>query len=150
MIIFAVEPWATAQHDFPPLFVQHYAEIAEDKAAIPLDPDWDKYERLANAGVLKIITARKDGELVGYAFLLIDTHLHYRSTKFAAFDIYWLHPSCRGGRTAVRFFRFIEGVIKAEGVVKAVCGCKIAHNHSRLFAWLGWRSAEIQFVRVLP
>ena len=149
MIVFAVEPFLKILHELPALFGRHYEEIAEDKDQIPLDPDYGKYTRLADAGILRIITVRNDGVLSGYAFILIDTHLHYRSTKFAAFDIYWLDPSIRGGRTAARFFRFIEGVLKAEGVVKAVCGCKIAHNHSRLFAWLGWRSAEFQFVKVL-
>jgi hypothetical protein len=50
MITIACEPWERVRQQIWPLWQLHYAEIAEDKERIPLDPDWDKYDRLAEAG----------------------------------------------------------------------------------------------------
>lgn len=147
MITFAVEPWAGIKDEIGPLWQRHYDEIAEDKERVPLDPDLDKYGRLAEAGCLHIVAARRGRELVGYAFVIVDTHLHYRRTLFAAFDLYWLDPAFRGGRTALRLFQAVERHLAALGVVKAIANTKLAHDHGRLFRAMGWREAERLFVK---
>ena len=53
------------------LIVSHWKDIALDQDDIKLNPDWDKYRDLADAGVLKITTAREKGNLVGYSVPLI-------------------------------------------------------------------------------
>jgi hypothetical protein len=147
VIALAVEPWAVVQQEIEPLWRMHYDEIAEDHERVPLDPDWDKYRSLAQSGTLHIVTARRAGELVGYAFTIVSTHLHYRTTLFSFSDLYYLRPDCRGGRTAVRLFRFVEAEMQRLGVVKMVTNTKLGHDHRRLFAWLGWREAERLFVK---
>jgi hypothetical protein len=148
VILFAVEHWEPLKDEIWPLWQQHYDEIAEDKASVPLDPDWAKYDHLAETGCLHIVTARKDGVLVGYAFNIVSTHLHYRTTLFAFSDLYWLKPDCRGGKTAFRFFAFVEASLAERGVTKAVTNVKRAHDQtSRLFEWLGWRHAERLYVK---
>lgn len=149
MITFQEEPWASVRGDVSALWRQHYDEIAEDKDLVPLDPDWDKYDALAHLGKLVIVTARRERELVGYVFSVVDTHLHYKSTLFSMSDIYWLRPSCRGGRTAWRLFEHTERVLADRGVMKMLSNTKLAHDQSRLFGALGWREAERLFVKTI-
>jgi hypothetical protein len=144
---FQQEPWAALREEIWPLWQLHYVEIAEDKERIPLDPDWDKYDRLAEGGHLQIITARRDSALIGYVFAVVDTHLHYRTTLVAQFDLYWLRPKCRGGRTAWRMFEAMDQHLASLGVVKAFGNTKLAHDQGRLFEAMGWREAERLFVK---
>jgi hypothetical protein len=149
MIEIREEEWPSVRPVISTLWRQHYDEIAEDKDLVPLDPDWDKYDALAERGHLVIVTARCDGELVGYVFSMVDTHLHYRTTLFSMSDIYWLHPSCRGGRTALRMFEAMERALAGRGVVKMLSNTKLAHDQGRLFGAMGWREAERLFVKTI-
>jgi GNAT superfamily N-acetyltransferase len=146
---FAVESFSDIRDEIMPLWQRHYDEIAEDQERVPLDPDWDKYDRLAVMGALQIVTARTVGQLVGYAFVVVDTHLHYRTTLFAVFDLYYVAPEHRGGRTALRLFQAVERHLASLGVVKAIANTKLAHDHGRLFQFMGWREAERLFVKSL-
>jgi hypothetical protein len=149
MIEIAEEEWPSVRPVISTLWRQHYDEIAEDKDLVPLDPDWDKYDALADRGNLVIVTARRQRELVGYVFSVVDTHLHYKNTLFSMSDIYWLHPACRGGRTAWRLFGHTERVLAGRGVVKMLSNTKLAHDQGRLFGALGWREAERLFVKTI-
>jgi hypothetical protein len=149
MITFQEEPWAAIRGEVSALWQQHYDEIAEDKDLVPLDPDWDKYDALANLGKLVIVTARRERELVGYVFSVVDTHLHYKSTLFSMSDIYWLDRAHRGGRTALRLFQAAERVLAGRGVVKMLSNTKLAHDQGRLFGAMGWREAERLFVKTI-
>lgn len=149
MITFQQEAFSDIRDEIWPLWQLHYDEIAEDKERVPLDPDWQKYERLDLCGNLLIITARRDDELIGYVFTFIDTHLHYRTTIFGQFDLYYLRPDARGGRTALRMFQAVEQRLAEMGAVKVFGNTKLAHDHSRLFRAMGWREAERLFVKAL-
>jgi hypothetical protein len=80
------------------LLEQHWEEIALNKGAIKLNPDWDTYFDLEDKGNLKIFTAREDGKLVGYFVVLCRHHLHYKDHLFAFNDVLYLQigrASCR-------------------------------------------------------
>ena len=100
-------------------------------------------------GSLAIVTARRADELVGYVFAVVDTHLHYRSTRFAMLDLYYLRPDCRGGRTFLRMLCEMQAMLMQAGVVKVIGNTKLAHDQGRVFEALGWREAERIFVKVL-
>lgn len=123
-----------------PLWRRHYAEIADKR--IPLDPDFDRYDQIALMGKLHVLTVRNRGKLVGYLFAIVDTHLHYRSTLFAAFDLYWIDPEYRCGWTGVRLFREAERTLRAKGVRKIVANTKVAKDMSPIFAHLGFQETE--------
>jgi hypothetical protein len=149
MIAIARETFGTIRDDLMPLWQRHYDEVAEDKEVVPLDPDWEKYAVLALRGSLAVVTARRDGAIVGYVFAVVDTHLHYRSTRFAMLDLYYLRPDCRGGRTFVRMLIEMQTMLRQVGVVKVIGNTKLAHDQGRVFRALGWREAERIFVKVL-
>lgn len=149
MITLQTETFGAIKDELMTLWGPHYLEVAEDKERIPLDPDWEKYAVLSLRGSLAIVTARDGGELVGYVFAVVDTHLHYRSTRFAMLDLYYLRPDKRGGRTFVRMLCRMEEFLKKVRVVKVIGNTKLAHDQGRVFEALGWREAERIFVKVL-
>lgn len=104
--------------ELPPLFLRHWRELALNQDFIPLAPDWDKYYTLDVTGVLKVLTVRDKGMLVGYGFLLIGPHLHYTTTRWVHGDMFWLDPLYRQGWTGVRLFKeLIRGAREMEGAI---------------------------------
>lgn len=131
------------------LLAIHYEQLAGDKDAIPLDPDVDKYNEIEALGRLLVVTARKDGKLIGYHLLFIDTHLHYKTTLHAFTDIYYLAKEHRTGRTGYRLFTEVEKILREKGVVKWATGTKIHEDHTRLFEALGFTCNEKSFKKIL-
>lgn len=145
MITFATESWTDIKREIMPLFQEHYANIADplDKDRIPLDPDWEEYQRSADLGILHITAARESGKLVGYAVAFVKRGLHYKSTLFGNWDLYWIDPKARGHWVGVRLFREVERALKARGVVKMTNARKIWQDNEPIFRRLKWRDYEI-------
>jgi hypothetical protein len=78
MISFQQESLVTTKEDARPLLEKHWEEIALNKDVIKLNPDWDAYADLEDAGILKIFTARSDGKLIGYFVVFVKAHIHYK------------------------------------------------------------------------
>jgi GNAT superfamily N-acetyltransferase len=101
-----------------PLLHAHWLEVANYRAAIPLDVDWEFYEKLESQGKLLCITARIDGELVGYSVFLVIRHPHYVSTVFAANDVIFVREDLRNSRLGLSLIRVSEREAKAAGARK--------------------------------
>ena len=65
MITYQKERFIEIMKELPPLFVQHYDEIALDKEHMLLEPAWQAYVNLDMQGALIITTARNNGILIG-------------------------------------------------------------------------------------
>lgn len=130
---FGWERFNEIAHELPPLFQEHWRELALNQDSIRLDPDWDKYYRLDIEGVLQILTARlPSGQLVGYLFLLVGPHLHYKSTLWGHADMFWLDPLYRQGWMGVRFFKALVGGAKSMGVVNLTLATKMHFMDNRV------------------
>jgi hypothetical protein len=88
----AQERLSEIRHEAMPLLLRHWGEIALNQATTPLDPDWEAYRRLEDAGVLHVTTLRVDGELIGYVSFLVAPNLHYRTVVVATDDVFFLLP----------------------------------------------------------
>ncbi len=132
--------------ELPPLFIEHWRELALNKDVIPLDPDWDKYYRLDVEGVLRVLTARlSSGQLVGYVFLMVGPHLHYMSTNWGHVDMFWTDPIIRTGWTGVRLFKAMLQGAKAMQVVNMTITTKLHFMDNRvtkLLQRLGFKPIE--------
>jgi len=107
---------AQVKQDIQNLLIMHYDEIALDKDAIKLNPDWEAYQKAEDEGLLKGFTARQDGELVGYFVVIASRHIHYKDHIFAANDVIFIHPEHRKGFAAMRLIKFAEKCLKEDGV----------------------------------
>jgi hypothetical protein len=150
MISYQVEPYGLEiLEDIKPLLDLHYEEIAMHKEHIPLDPDWDKYKRLADQNMLFIATARADGVLVGYSVFFIIDHMHYRSTKMASNDVLFLHPEHRLGTTGIKLIKFCERELLQLNVVKVMWHIKFAHDFRKILYRLGYNDEDAIVGKIL-
>lgn len=149
-VLYGVESYIDALPELKAIYPEHWAEIALDKAAIPLDPDYDAYERMAFAGILHLVTARKGGELVGYHLSMIHGHMHYRTSRTCFTDIFYLKPAYRTGMVGYKLLRFFRDSVQGMGVQKIYMGTKLAHDIGPLLERLGFKPIERIYTMVFP
>jgi hypothetical protein len=149
-VTFQVEKWREFYPEARPLMRAHWEEIALDRDVIPLSMNEERYQALADAGLLHVLAAREDAELAGYYVAIVMPHVHYQNAGLMAFtDIYFLAPRFRQGTNGVQLFVEAEESLRALGVVKAYLSCKVQHDVSPIFEALGWKLSDKNFTKVL-
>lgn len=113
---------------------------------VTLDPDWVRYETLEKLGVLAVITARRNGKVVGYSVNMILRHLHY-DFKFALNDIIYMIPPLRGH--AIGLLKSTERMLKNEGVDIFSLSVKPHIDYRPVLKRLGYSLLEYQYFRRL-
>lgn len=126
----------------------HYEELSITKE-YELEPDYEAYEKMAQAGILRTITCRADGELIGYIIFAVHGHLHYKSCLTAIEDIYFIKKEYRKGRVGIRLFQYAEQVLKERGVNRIIVSTKVHLDNSRLFEYLGYKHMDKTFSKML-
>lgn len=116
MIKFAVENYSDIIEEMKPLLEAHYHEIAWYQDKIELNPDYEKYAQMADAGLVHIVSARDEGKLIGYFVSMVIPGMHYKSTLYALNDVLFVHPDYRGSSTAYRMFKYAFEQLKSMGV----------------------------------
>lgn len=150
MINYQQESLATCKTDAIPLLEKHWEEIALHKDKIKLNPDWEAYANLEDAGILKIFTARDtEGKLVGYFVVFVKAHIHYKDHLFAYNDIIFVDQEYRKGFTSVRLMKFAEKCLKADGAEVMVVNTKRHKPFDSLLVWLGYKHIENLYSKVL-
>jgi len=145
MTTFLVENWADIKEEAAPLWVPHYEEVGQNKQKMKLDPDIEKLDWLNSQGKLHIVTARKEGELVGYHASIIETLTHYKTILSAQADLYWIRKDCRAGGVPLKLFKEVERTLKARGVQIMYDATKLYLDHDRLFTHLGYKAIERRY-----
>lgn len=146
---FAIENLAKVRREIEPLLMEHWNEIALNKDIIKLNPDWREYARLDELNALRIYTARKDGELMGYFVIMVSRSLHYKDHLFANNDIVFLTKPARKGLTGLKLVKFAIESLKAEGVTKLHINTKTHQPFDPIMARLGFEEIETVFSKVL-
>jgi len=149
MITYQQESLVTTKEDARPLLEKHWEEIALNKDTIKLNPDWDAYADLEDAGILKIFTARSDGNLIGYFVVFVRSHIHYKDNLFAYNDILYLDRDYRKGFTGAKLMKFAEKCLKEDGVSVLVVNTKRHKPFDVLLSWLGYKHIENIYSKVL-
>lgn len=139
----------TVEKDIKPLLQDHWEEVAVNKSAIKMNPDWDAYHNLEDNGALKIFTARSDGELIGYFVVLLRNHIHYKDHIFAANDVLFLKQEYRKGLTGAKLMKFAEKCLKEDGVSVLVVNTKRHRPFDGLLEWLGYSHVENVYSKYL-
>ena len=129
-------------HEFVPYVSDQYEELSNVKGQIPLDLDIDQFRLLEESGILRMITARNEGKLIGYVVWLIFPHLHFKGVSHAMADLYHVAKSERGKGTGRAMFEYAINYCKGSGVRRILMGEKIAHPHSKLLESFGFEMTE--------
>lgn len=127
---------------------EHYDELCVTKD-FPLAPDYEAYGRLSVNGMLRCITVRADGALIGYAIFVVQPHLHYRTCRTAFEDIYFLKKEYRQGRIGIRLFQYAEQALRRIGVDRIIMHTKIHLDNSKLFEYLGYKLTDKLYTKIL-
>ena len=135
-------------YELEQIFPAHYEELCVTKD-FPLEPDYEAYRNLAKAGMLRCITCRADGDLIGYIVFIVQPHLHYKSCKTAFEDIYYVKKEFRKGRIGIRLFQYAEKVLKERGVNRIIMHTKIHLDNSKLFEYLGYKHTDKLYTKLL-
>ncbi len=148
-ITFQKERLSDVRDEVYPLLLQHWEEIALNKDDVPLDPDWEMYKCIEEAGILSVTTARKDGRIIGYFAYMIVPNLHYKSLRVAEGDIFYVDKEYRRKlRFAIRLLAESEKNLIAAGVNKIVNKTKEHFKNARgvdagaLFRYAGYDKIE--------
>lgn len=132
-----------------PLLQAHWKEIANYQAAIPLDIDWDFYDTMQRQGKLLCITARVDGELLGYSVFLVLRTPHYAGTVFALNDVIFVRNEARNSRLGLALIRASEREAKAVGAKKLTWHVKVTNHVRQLLERLGYSCDEVIMGKLL-
>ena len=149
MINYQEETYSQVIDEIKPLLEDHWEEIALNKEVIKLNPNYEMYEKLCNAGVMKIITARNDGKLIGYCICIIAYNLHYKDSLTATNDIFFISKDYRKGSTGVKLFIKNEEILKSYGVQRLIMNTKVHQDVGAIFERLGYKQTERVFGKLI-
>jgi len=148
-IRYTKEKLADIKEELEPLLVEHYKEIAAYQDKIELAPDWERYKTLEESGILKIVTVRDLGELIGYYVFLLIPNLHYSKDLYAVNDIVLIKPEYRNSKIGVGLFNYVECWAKALGVSVMTMHMKTALPFDKLCEGLGWDYLERLYTKCI-
>ena len=129
---------------------KQWLESGTDHLQVPIDVDWDHYRTLESSGVLKLLAARKDGHLIGYAVFFLVPHMMYRTTMHVMCDSIYVAPAHRGigvalVRTAEKFVRQLAG----KQHIRIIYSTPICGSFPKVLERLGYPARESVHVKVV-
>lgn len=148
-ITFGKEKLKDIKEELIPLLNLHYEEIAAYQDKIKLAPDWDRYDQLDEADILKIATVRDDGELVGYYISMVLPNLHYSEDLYGTNDIVLIRPEYRSAKVGLGLFQFVEDWMKELGVSVMTMHMKTFQPFDDLCIGLGWDYMERLYTKCI-
>jgi GNAT superfamily N-acetyltransferase len=117
-------------------------KAALNQGKIKLNPNWKEYANLDVAGILRIFTARDDGELVGYFVLMVSQSIHYQDHLFANNDVLFVLPDSRAGATGYKLIKFAEDHCREAGVSLMMINTKVHIPFDSLMIGMGFDLIE--------
>lgn len=149
-ISYQVERWSKALPELKPLFSKLWEDVAVDKHRFRAECEEEQYAALEAQGILHLVTARRDLEIVGFFLVLVRPNPHYKGAGLMGFtDMYYLAPALRKGMTGLQLFSFTLRTLKSRGVVKFYTSHKIHRDRSSLLKLLGFQATDIVYSKIL-
>jgi len=135
--------------ELPPLFVRYGREFPRVEGVVS-DPNWPQMLRMAGAGGLRVVTARNDGLLVGFAFNIVGPHLMYRNTSYGITNAIFLEKAFRFGWFPIKFLKHNLDCLKEWGVKETFIARDVANTRlGKVFERLGYKAVEVGYTRSL-
>ena len=131
-LVFKRETYNDLVEDIKPLLIKHHKELALYQDSIPLNPNWDFYQKIDELGMIIAISARTvEGILKGYAVYISKEHPHYQRHCWGLSDLFWLDPDERNLGNGRNLFLTVEDELKKIGVSVMHTTLKVAHPVAR-------------------
>lgn len=125
-----------------PLLAQHWQELCISTEKMILDPDFPVYLTREAHGELMLMVMRLNGCIIGYYIGFLVPNLHYRQIKCNYEDIFWVHPSKRNGKYALKLFEAVENENNKESVNFWKCTAKTNTQAPKFLERIGFKKFE--------
>lgn len=149
-LTFSLERFDANWPEFMALAQVHWEGAMSYRRHEPLAPSLARYQAANDTGFLQFATARQDGKLVGYLTFYVTASMHSQR-RMAVEDTFFLHPSVRKGRNALRLLQFVEAQCRARGVEELLCSCEVDNTSGiqRLLTFLDYQPVIVQYTKRL-
>jgi GNAT superfamily N-acetyltransferase len=128
----------------------HWEELANNKDAIKLNPDINKYTVLQQSGSLANAVIYDDEKIVGYTVLIVTPHLHYQNDKYAYVDVLFLKPDYRNSRLGLKLVDLSEELARDFGASIILHHVKPHHpTLAKIIQKKGFKHAETVYGKLL-
>lgn len=146
---FQIEDVNTFARDGAALFPRHFEELSLEQDKIPFGLDFDMYRQAEKNKLTYILTARLEGNIIGYVVSLVAKHHPHNKDAgmYSTTDMFWVSPEHRNG-TGIRLLIENERRLKEMGVRRMAISTKLKDAHLDLFEKLGYRATDIVFHKV--
>lgn len=149
MITYNKEKMFDIMDELDPILEDHYQEVAMYKDKIKYAPDWERYKSLEDTGVLKMVTVRDNGVLVGYYLFIVVVGLHYSEDLYAINDIVLIKKEYRSSKVGLGLFKYVEDWAKDLGVSVMTVHMKTFLPFDSLCKGLDWDYAERLYTKCI-
>lgn len=126
---------------------QHYNEVESKSDKIKYNINYDMAATFIEHGLVRVVTARAAGKLVGYFGVVVTEDFFTSKTIAKELGIY-LSPEVRGSSCFFRMTRAIEQLLEKEGVPLLVISFKGGHDNG-LAQRLGYSLTETAYQKFL-
>ncbi len=142
-MIFSEENYADIIEELKDLYLVMEDEVVD--CPYKADVNHDQLIDMQESGLLQIITARKDNDLVGFHITMITNDLFYKDKKTAYVLYYFLLKQHRGGGRGLKMFEYAENLFKENKVSRTFMSRKIHIKNEKLFNALGYNQIEANY-----
>lgn len=132
-----------------PLMVEHWSEVALDKAVMVLKPSAPRYAALERSGHFFLLGALYYGEIVGYVSCFVSEHLHYSDLTYGTADALYVAREHRG-RLGVRLIAAAERECRRRGATTFSIASPTDSRLADMLPKMGFQPQETIFTRVIP
>lgn len=156
MTTIAKESYIEILPELLPLFEQHFSETGLYRQfgnRLAPVPDVPRYAAAEAQGILLTLTARHDGELVGYYIGAIHQAPHYANIRAGFTDIPYVRRDFRHRGIGIRLFRAAEHELRARNVALWQASSKLdAGTHlsmDRALRHIGFHPTDLLYYKWL-
>lgn len=146
MLVFARELITDAVlEELYPLWEAHWQETEMYRSGRKMSPDLARYKQFSEQGFYQLYTARNDeGKMVGDAGMYRNLSMHEQRWS-ATEDTWYLLPEYRRGRNAIRFLKYVEDQMRAQGCEDVYMSTKMVNGAGRILEYAGYVPCATQY-----
>jgi GNAT superfamily N-acetyltransferase len=125
----------------------HYNEVEAKSSKVGFEPNYKILDFMHEYDLISLVTARVEGELVGYIANVISESIFNKSIEARELGIY-VHPNYRGSRLFYKMIKASQEDLKSRGVDVHYIMFKEGYD-SGLAERLGYEKTETVYQKIL-
>jgi len=141
---FSVEKYGDIISDLDRLYALATDEVVGD-CPFKVNVDHDQFIAMEGIDLLRVITARVEGELAGFHIATITSDIFYKDKMTSYVLHYFIMKEHRGNGKGLRMFEYAEQLNKENNIDRCFMSRKVHINNEKLFIKLGYTNIESNY-----